>query len=72
MAVDLPEAVASHLMTETVGNIQQSNRNARGVFDAAMGSLAAGVAERHNKVGLIEGRTASGVLATPIAPPTSQ
>jgi len=37
MATDVPENVAQQMMVESSGNIQASNRNSRGVFDAVMG-----------------------------------
>ena len=36
MAMDLPDGVGQLMMTESAGNIQASNRNTRGVFDAVM------------------------------------
>lgn len=71
-AVDLPETVAQHLMTETVGNIQANNRQGRDMFTMANGSMQAGVATRTNEVGPIESRAVSGVMATPIASPATQ
>jgi len=37
-----------------------------------MGSLQAGVARTHNEMGTEESRAISGVMATPIAPPSMQ
>lgn len=70
-AVDLPESVASQLLTETVGNIQATNNNGRNIANIAMGSLQAGVAKTHNEMGTEESRSISGVLATPVAAPTT-
>lgn len=70
-AVDLPESVASQLLTETVGNIQNTNLSGRNIANIAMGSLQAGVAKTHNEMGTEESRAISGVMATPIAAPTT-
>lgn len=71
MAVDLPDSVASQLMTETVGNIQANNRDGRNVSTIAMGVLQAAAARNFDELGTVEGRSVSGVLATPIAGPTN-
>lgn len=71
-AVDLPESVASQLLTETVGNIQANNRDGRGISTAALGSLQAGIAKTHNELGPTESRAVSGVMATPVAAPATQ
>ena len=68
--LDLPQGVGQLMMTETAANVQQSNRNSRGVFDAVMGALAGTIQTNFKDIGVLEGRTASGVLATPIAPPS--
>lgn len=72
MPMDLPDGVGQLMMTESAGNIQASNRNTRGVFDAVMGALAGTVQTNFKDIGVLEGRSASGVLATPIAGPTSK
>ena len=72
MASDVPENVAQMMMVESSGNIQASNRNSRGVFDAVMGSIGATIQTDLAEVGVLEGRAVSGVNATPIAGPTTQ
>lgn len=71
MPMDLPENVGQLMMVESGGNIQASNRNTRGVFDAVMGALAGTVQTNFAEIGVLEGRSASGVIATPIAGPTT-
>lgn len=71
MPMDLPDGVGQLMMTESAGNIQASNRNTRGVFDAVMGALAGTVQSNFKDIGVLEGRSASGVFATPIAGPAS-
>lgn len=71
MAMDLPDGVGQLMMTESAGNIQASNRNTRGVFDAVMGALAGTVQSNFKDIGTLESRAASGVFATPIAGPAS-
>ena len=72
MALDLPEGGGQVVMTETVGNIQNTNLNGRNIANIAMGSLQAGVARVHNELDPVESRAVSGVMATPVAPPTTQ
>ena len=72
MAMDLPDGIGQMMMVESAGNIQASNRNTRGVFDAVMGALAGTVQTNFAEVGVIEGRSVSGVMATPIAGPTAK
>lgn len=71
MPMDLPDGVGQLMMTESAGNIQASNRNTRGVFDAVMGALAGNVGQNFKDIGVLEGRSASGVFATPIAGPVN-
>ena len=72
MPMDLPDSVGQLMMTETAGNIQGSNRNGRAVADIAMGALQATIVSNHAEVGLLEGKTASGIYATPQASPVNQ
>lgn len=71
MPLDLPEGVGQVMMTESASNMQASNRNTRGVFDAVMGALAGTVQSNFKDIGVLEGRSASGVFATPIAGPAT-
>lgn len=71
-APDLPESVAAQLMTETVGNIQANNRDGRNVSTLAAGVLQGAMARNFDELGTIESRANSGVMATPIASPTTQ
>ena len=70
--IDLPSNVASAMMTETAGNIQASNRNSRFANDAVMAAISGTVQTNFAEVGVLESRAASGVIATPIASPTTQ
>jgi len=67
---DISPNVANLLITESAGSLQASNRNSRGVFDAVMGALAGTVQTNFAEVGVLEGRSVSGVLGTPLASPT--
>jgi len=58
------------MMAETAANMQASNNTSRRTFDAVMAAIAGTVQTNFAEIGLLEGRTASGVLATPIASPT--
>lgn len=72
MALDLPDGVGQVMMAESATNMQASNRNGRGVFDAVMGALAGTVQTNFAEVGVLEGRSVGGVLATPIAGPSTK
>ena len=69
--MDLPDGVGQLMMTETAGNIQASNRNSRNVGDVVMGALQGTVVQNFKDVGVVEGRSVSGILATPIAGPAN-
>lgn len=70
--IDLPPNVASALMVETTGNIQANNRDGRNVSSLAMGVLQNAAARNFDELGATESRATSGVMATPIASPTTQ
>lgn len=67
-----PDQIAALMMTESAGNIQASNRNSRNSFDVAMGALNGTIVQNFKDMGVAEGRTISGVLATPIAGPATK
>ncbi len=69
--VDIPPSVAQMMMTETAGNIQQSNTLARASAQLANAALQAQIVQDAREVGLLEGRTAAGIYATPIAGPAN-
>lgn len=69
--IDLPPSVAQAMLAESSGNIQSANAQARNTFTLASGSLQAGIAKTHNELGPIESRAVSGVMATPLASPTT-
>lgn len=71
MPVELGTTISELLLTETAGNIQASNRNSRNTSDVVMGALQGTVTQNFKDVGVVEGRTVSGVLATPIAGPAT-
>lgn len=71
-SMDLPEGVGQLMMTETAGNIQASNRNSRNASDVVMGALQGTVVQNFKDVGVVEGRSVSGILATPIAGPATK
>lgn len=72
MPADLPENIANQLMTESAGNIQQTNATGRQVHGVAMGVLQAAAARNFDELGVTESRATSGVIATPVAGPTTQ
>lgn len=72
MASDISENVSNHLMTQRVATNQEVSASmAQGhAFVMEQGRLHH--LKRQDEVGAIEGRAVSGVLATPIASPTTQ
>lgn len=70
--IDLPEGVGQVMMTETAANIQANNRQGRDTFTMASGAMQAGVAKTLNELGPVESRAVSGVMASPIGPPSPQ
>lgn len=70
--IDLPSNVAAQLQLESVGNIQANNQSGRAVSTAAMGVLQAAMARNFDQLDAVESRATSGVMATPIASPTTQ
>lgn len=69
---DLPDGLSKMLATETAGNIQSTNLNSREVFRQAAGVLAAVITRIPTEPSVLGSRAVSGVLATPIASPTTQ
>jgi len=70
--MDISPGFGTLLMNESAGNVQNTNLSGRNIANIAMGSLQAGVARTHNEMGTEESRAISGVMATPIAPPSMQ
>lgn len=58
------------MLAESAGNVQASNRNSRNMFDIASGAMQGTMVQNFKDVGVVEGRSVSGILATPIASPT--
>ena len=69
--VDLPQNVAAQILTESVGNIQANNRDGRNISTTALGVLQAAAARNFDQLDILESRANSGVIATPIASPTT-
>lgn len=70
--IDLPSNVAAQLQLESVGNIQANNRDGRNISTTAVGVLQSAAARNFDELGAVESRATSGVIATPIASPTTQ
>jgi len=71
MATDIPDNVAQGMMTDIAGNVALANTQARNTFTAAMGVIQGSVARRFDEMGVAEGKTAAGVLATDVGGPTN-
>jgi hypothetical protein len=69
---DLPCNIATLIMTESAGNIQANNREGRNIGTTAMGVLQGAMARNFDELGVTESRAVSGVIATPVASPTTQ
>lgn len=70
--VDISPNVANMMLTESATNMQANNRDGRNLGTIAMGVLQAAAARNFDELGVVEGRSSSGVLATPIASPAVQ
>jgi hypothetical protein len=70
--IDLPSNVAAQFQLESVGNVQATNAQARNIATMATGVLQAAMARNFDQMDTIESRANSGVMATPIAGPTTQ
>ena len=70
--MDISPNFGALLMNESASGIQLSNNLARQQSQLANAALQAQVVEDAREVGLLEGRTASGVLATPLASPVTK
>ena len=70
--IDLPPNVASQQLTRLLGNQDANNAEARDLTTTALGVLKGAMARRHDELDSIESRANSGVMATPIASPTTQ
>ena len=57
---------------ESMGNIQANNTRARDAATLANNVLQAAMARNFDELGTVEGRSVSGVLATPIAGPANK
>lgn len=72
-AVDLPPNVAAALQQNSVAGAMQVGSDSRANASLAMQALAAGIASTQNLLGTSTvARAASGINATPLAPPTEQ
>jgi len=60
------------IMAETAGNLQANNRDGRNIGTVALGTLQGGMSKTFNELGPVESRAVSGVMATPVAGPTTQ
>lgn len=69
---DLPDSVAQAMITEQAGNITLSNALARNSTQEVNSLLGRSSAKRFDELGPVEGRSVSGLLATPIASPATQ
>jgi hypothetical protein len=69
---DLPPGMAAMMASELAANVSSTNNNSREVYRQAAGVLAAVVTRIPTEPSAIGSRAVSGILATPIASPTTQ
>ena len=72
MAADLPDGVASHILTSGTQAYQRQMSQGGDVSQLANGVLQAAMARNFDELGIKESRAVSGVIATPVASPTTQ
>jgi hypothetical protein len=70
--VDLPEGVAAHLLKSGSESYQRQMSQGGDVSQLANGVLQAAMARNFDELGIKESRAVSGVVATPVASPTTQ
>lgn len=68
--MDISPNYGALLMNESAAGVQLTSQLSRQQSQLLNGALGAQVIEDAREVGVLEGRTAAGVLATPIASPT--
>ena len=71
-AFDLPPGMASMMASELAANVSSTNNNSREVYRQAAGVLSAVITRIPTEPSAIGSRAVSGILATPIAAPTTQ
>jgi len=71
MSIELGATLSELLLSETAGNIQSNNMAGRNTSTLATSTLQAGMSKQFNELDPTESRSVSGVLATPLAPPTT-
>jgi hypothetical protein len=69
---DIPEGLAAQLASETGANINNTAHDGRMLSQQLAAAMGAQVARIPNEPSVVGSRAVSGVLATPIASPTTQ
>ena len=72
MAVDLPENVAQNLITSSITGFQLGTEELRANAANAANIIRHSSARRFDELDIAESRSSSGLIATPIASPTTQ
>lgn len=70
--MDLPDSYAQVVLTQCSDNMVANNRDGRNIGTTAMGVLQAAMARNFDELGVSESRANSGLIATPVASPTTQ
>lgn len=71
MATDIPENLAQATMALIQSNLVANNRDGQAISTTALGVLQVAAARNFDELGVTESRATSGVVATPIAGPTT-
>ena len=72
MPTELPNTVAENLMAGLVGSLNLSGELSRNSTQEVNSILSRVSARKFDELGPVESRSVSGVVATPIASPTTQ
>lgn len=70
--IDLPESVAQHMLTKLVESTNFSSELARNATQENNNIIGRVATRKFDELGPDESRAVSGVMATPIASPTTQ
>lgn len=71
MATDIPENLAQATMALIQSNLVANNRDGQAISTTALGVLQVAAARNFDELGVTESRANSGIIATPIAGPTT-
>ncbi len=71
MPVELGQTISELLLTEAATSVRTTNDNIRNANAVVMSALQGVILQNFKDIGVTEGRSVSGILATPIAGPAN-